>query len=116
MNETNKKIDNFFKKQLFKTVALSIFIIVVLIIFFLALYMPPLGKQTEIIGVVTTMTAVQHDEGHTLRMLVKLESGREVFVFIPKSKFYKKGKSVKLLKREPLIFGKAIYSFRGYAD
>jgi hypothetical protein len=114
MNETNKKIDEYLKKQLFKKIAFGVCVTLTLTVFFLIAYMPPIGEQSEITGIVVTMTAVQHDEGHTLRMLVRLDSGKEVFVFIPQSRFYKKGKKVKLLKREPLFWGRAIYSFRGY--
>ena len=50
MSETNKKIDKYMKKQLFKKIAFCIFITLSLSLFFLIAYMPPMGKQSENYG------------------------------------------------------------------
>jgi hypothetical protein len=116
MNDTNRKIDEYLRRERFKNIAFGVLFLVFITVLYVTLIMPPLGQQSQVVGTVVTMTANQHEEGHTLKMLVKLKSGREVFVFIPQSKFYKQGEKVKLLKREPLVFGKVVYSFRGYQD
>lgn len=113
---THKKIDEYVRKERYKEIITICIMVFSVAIAFLIVYMPPLGKQSDIVGTVVTLTATQHDEGHSLRMIVALDSGETVSVFIPLSRFYQQGKTVKLRKREPLLFGKTLYSFRGYTN
>ncbi|KZZ43773.1 hypothetical protein A3758_17250 [Oleiphilus sp. HI0118] len=115
MNETNKKIDQYLRRQRFRNVAKWTSILGVIAFVVAALTMPLLGDQSQVEGIVASLTARQHEEGHTLKLVVTLDNSEQVLVVIPRSKYDEKGNKVRLLKREPLMFGKTIYSFRGYA-
>lgn len=115
-SDTNQKIDKFLRREKLKNIAyIAISGLLIGIVFFI-MSAPPMGAKSEVTGTVLTLTASQHDEGHSLLMVVKLEKGNEIFVSIPRSQFYRKGEVVRLLKVEPLFFGKTIYHSRGYVD
>jgi len=78
--------------------------------------MPPMGDKEIISGEVITLTASQGDDGSNLYIMVRVDSGLDVRVYIPNASFYNKGKTVNLLKVSPKFFGRTIYKFRGYHD
>jgi hypothetical protein len=116
VDQNSRKIELYLKQERAKSVLQWVLMISFVLVLMLAVTLPPLGKHTAITGTVRTLAASQHDMGHDLKLIVIIDKGQEVLVSIPRSKFYKKGKTVKLLKREPLVWGRVSYLFRGYQD
>jgi len=116
MNSTNDKLDKLLRKERKKAILSWIGIIVPIAFLLLFLVMPPMGSQELITGEVVTLTASQSDDVSNLFIMVKIDTGPNVRVYIPNSSFYKKGKTVKLLKMSPKFFGRTVYKFRGYHE
>lgn len=114
MSSTDQKIDNYLRKQRIKDVLRVVGILLSFSLVLALIYTPHIGKQEEVSGVVITLSAHHTDNGHRLYMLVELETGIRVNVFIPNSGFYKQGGTVNLLKVEPMLFGKTVYKYKGY--
>ena len=116
MNDVNKKIDRHLRKVRFKNILGWIGVIVPLTLAYVLINMPSMGEKETITGEFLTISAVQHDAGQSLFLVIEIEPEIQVRVFIPNSSFYKQGEVVKLLKIETLIYGKTSYKFRGYVQ
>ncbi len=110
----NIAIDEHVTKERYQLIKATIISVVFFMIFFILFMLPPMGKTSQHIGVVTRLVGLPTEEGQNLYLLVKLDSGIEVRSYIENTSHYKQGKRVQLEKQESLIFGKPVYRFRGY--
>ncbi len=115
MSKSNKKLDKFLRKEKWKQVRNSIFLIPLFIIFLWAI-IPNTGKVEEVHGVVTRLIGLPSEEGERLYLLVKLENGEIVRSYIRTSAHFRSRGIVKLYKQAPIFFGKTIYKFQGYSE
>ncbi len=115
MFESNRKLDEFAKKEKWKQIKSAIFLIPLLLVFLWAM-IPNLGKIEEVNGVVTRLVGLPSDEGERLYLLVKLDSGEIVRAYIPTSAHFRNKGIVKLYKQAPKFFGRTIYKFKGYSE
>lgn len=116
MSDLNNKIDKHIKDERHKSVIYIAIVLALTVPLLWWLATPPMGKVTQITGVVERLTGVPTDEGEKIYLLVKLDNGKLVRALISNSAFSKKGKIVKLDKMEPLFFGRTIYRYRGYVN
>lgn len=116
MPQKNKKIDKYFKSQKRKANIVAVFAVVPLLAFLLWFAMPPMGEVSELRGTVKNLTGVPTDMGDKLYMMVALENGDEVRVFIPRVTSYKKGREVNLIKIKPISFGRIVYKLKNYVN
>ena len=116
MSDLNKKLDAYVRKEKLKVFAITLLILAIVVPLVSWLALPPLGPVSEVKGEVKTLVGLPSDEGEKLFIVVDLEDGKEVRSRITNVSFYKKGKNVMLMKHEPLVFGKTVYRFKGYAE
>lgn len=116
MSDLNKKLDAYERKEKLKGLAITLLILVVVVPLVTWFALPPLGPVSEVRGEVKTLVGLPSDEGEKLFIVVELDDGKEVRSRITNVSYYKKGKNVLLMKHEPLVFGKTIYRFKGYAE
>ncbi len=84
MSESNRKLDEFVKKEKWKQVKSIVFLVPLLLVFLWAV-IPNVGKNEEVNGVVIRLIGLPSDEGERLYLLVKLDSGEIVRSYIPTS-------------------------------
>jgi hypothetical protein len=74
---------------------------------------PPAGKTSNTSELIKSFVSVPTDFGDKLYLIVELENGQLVQVYIDNLAKYKRGKAINLQKQEPLFFGKTIYRYQG---
>jgi len=116
MSQRNKKIDEYFKNQKRKAYIAVLCTVIPFVAILVWFAMPPMGKVSEIKGVVTNLTGVPTDMGDKLYMITTLENGDQVRVYIPRITSYQKGKEVDLIKMQPIFFGKTKYRLKSYVN
>jgi hypothetical protein len=116
MSKQNQKIDAFVRKE--RRVMVFSSIAAVLFSSFLILWFtqPPVGRVSDISGLVKDFVPVPTDFGDRLYLIVELENGQNVRVFIDNLSMYRQHRVVNLQKQEPLFFGKTVYRYRGYVS
>jgi hypothetical protein len=116
MRDKKSKIDAYVRKErrvlVFSSIATVLFSSFLILMF----TQPPAGKVSETSGLVKDFVPVPTDYGDKLYLVVELESGQNVQVYIDSLSMYRQGKVVKLQKQEPLFFGKTVYRYRGYKN
>lgn len=74
------------------------------------------GESSQTSGIVESISKNPTDDGEVLYLLVRLDDGELVRVYIAHSTFYQKGRKVRLKVKEPLVFGSNKYRFAGYIE
>ena len=115
-NDINKKLDNLIWKERQKKTISIIAICILAGILILTLFLPPLGKSTQVTGEVIRLHGIQSKKGQSLYLIVKLGDNLKVMASISNTSQYRQGKKVNLLKIEPLIAGRDKYYFQDYVD
>jgi len=115
MTKSYQKIDQFVKNERLKSFR---YWILILVLCLLALFfaIPNTGKIEGVSGTTVRLIGEPTYGASELYLLVKLDSGKEVKVFIPSPDQYKTNARIRLQKQEPKIFGSAIYRFRGFIE
>ncbi len=113
MTETNQKIDTYFRRDRWKQIRATAFLLPFIAVFlwFLA---PNAGPTVEVDGLVIKMIGRPSDEGDRLYLRVRLADNTEVRVPIKFSTQFRPGGRVRLLAQKPLTIGKTVYRFNGY--
>jgi len=115
MSESNRKLDEFVKKEKWKQVRSALFVIPFVLVILWTLF-PNIGKVEVVNGVVIRLIGLPSEEGERLYLLVKLDSGEMVRSYIPASDRFRNRGVVKLYKHPPKFFGRTIYKFKGYSE
>ena len=116
MNTTNQEIDNYLHGERKKVVFRAVVAVLLIVPPLLWVALPPMGSKTYERGTVLSLGGNASDQGETLSLVVELSDGQEVTAGIPTVTYYRQGQDVRLLKIEPLLFGRTIYRFSGYVD
>ena len=116
MNDINKMLDTYARKERVKAFSITLLILIITVPVLAWLSLPPLGPVSEVSGVIRTLTGMASDEGEKSYIVVEIKNGEQVKSRISNVSLYKKGKVVSLSTHEPLLFGKATYHFKRYTD
>ena len=117
----DKRKKKFERKLIWEQRKDSIFIgifglLIVLILGLLPAINTNFGESSKTIGIVESLSGTPTDEVDILFLLVRLDDGKLVRVYISRSSFYQKGRKVRLNVKEPLVFGSNKYKFAGYVE
>jgi len=115
MTSPKLKIDEYVRNERFKGLRYWALIVVIgLVALWFAI--PNTGKIEAVSGTTIRLIGEPTYGASELYLLVKLDSGEEVKVFIPSPDQYKINGRVRLQKQEPRILGSTTYRFRGFIE
>lgn len=112
MSRINTKIDSYVRCQRRKTIFEVSVIIIPAIFILIWFFSPPLGKVSDIEGVIDQFILLPSDEGDLQYMMVKLPNGSLVRTKVYKGSSLKTGSEVVLQVQEPLLLGKKVYRLK----
>jgi hypothetical protein len=116
MSQATKVLDDFYKKERRRNIVSALVCLVLFAVLLIVGFLFTTGEIKQVQGTTTGLFGQPGDTGETIYLLVDLDEGDKVKVWLPNNVPYIKGSRVIATEKTTRLFGIKRYSFFQYVE